>query len=140
MHFDFDHAYIWDLMAFKLRRILDVLVDGHLHQDPESIKALKEAIKICDRLHEQNYEDKYHTAHDRKWGRLKHKDIPNYDANGKIVSYTWDMSRPKAKTKGQKEKERKDFLEILENGERDRRADLDRLNVILKEHEQKWWD
>ena len=140
MHFDFDHAYIWDLMAFKLRRIRSVLVDGHLHQDQEDVKALSEAIQICDRLHEQKYEDKYYREHDKKWGKLRHRDIPERDENGKIKHYRWDMYRTKVKTPSQKKKERIEFLKCSELAELDRRADLDRLNVILKEHEQKWWD
>lgn len=140
MHYDFESAYIYDLMAFKMKRIHETLKNGHAVQQKVDMDALKEAIQICERLFEGNYDDKYHSVHNKKWGRLRSKHIPEYDDQGKIKHYRWETSRRKVKTAAQKKKERAEFLQTWHDGERDRKADLDRLNEILKIHEPHWWD
>lgn len=140
MHYDFESAYLYDIMAFKMKRIYECLENGHAVQEDEDMKALKEAIAICERLFKGNYDDKYYKAHDKKWGKMISKHIPEYDENGKIKYYRWESSRPKAKTPKQKEKEVADLRQIWVNEEIDRKADIDRLAEILKNHEPKWWD
>ena len=60
-HYDFEGLYVYDIMAFKLRRVEKTLIKyGHfdtLH--PERLVALREAIEICDRLFEDSYELDY---------------------------------------------------------------------------------
>lgn len=140
MHYDFESAYLYDLMAFKLKRIYECLKNGHAVQHKEDMDALREAIKICERLFDGQYDAKYYKAHAKKWGKLRSKHIPEYDENGKIKHYLWDRSRGKAKTNAQKKKEVADLRKIWVLEEKDRRADLDRLNEILKKHEPSWWD
>lgn len=140
MHYDFESAYLYDLMAFKMKRIYKCLETGHAIQQDEDMKALKEAIQICERLFKGDYDAKYYKAHNKKWGKLQSKTIPEYDENGKVKHYRWESSRPKAKTKKQKEKEIADLRQIWVNEEIDRKADIDRLAEILKNHEPKWWD
>lgn len=140
LNYDFDSGFLYDLMSFKLKRIQKVLLDGHAIQENNDMDALKEAIKICDRLRECNYEDKYLRQHDKKWGGIRSKHIPNYDENGKHTTTTWQTSRAKAKTPKQKTKERNEFRVCWESGEADRLADLTRLFEIFKNHERTWWD
>lgn len=140
MHYDFESAYLYDIMAFKLKRIYPVLRDGHAIQDDTDMKALKEAIAICERLFKGDYDAKYYKIHTKKWGQISHKSNPVKDANGKIIHYTMELSRPKANTPAKKKKEVADLRKIWENEEKDRRADIDRLAEILKNHEPKWWD
>ena len=73
LSFDFDSAYIFNLMAFKLKRIYKCLENDQAIQTKEDMAYLKEAINICERLFDHNYDDKYHKAHDKKWGQLKTK-------------------------------------------------------------------
>lgn len=140
MHYDFESAYIYDLMAFKMKRIYKCLKNGHAIQNDEDMKALKEAIVICERLFKGDYDAKYYKLHEKKWGKLKSKHIPEYDENGKIKHYIWESSRAKANTPAKKKKEVADLRKIWEYEENDRKADLDRLNEILKKHEPTWWD
>lgn len=126
LHYDFESAYLYDIMAFKLKRIYPVLKNGYAVQEKENMDALKEAIAICERLFAGNYDDKYHKAHNKKWGKIDILDDKRH--------------RVKAKTPAQKEQERKEFMKCWEDGEKDRIADLDRLNEILKKHEPTWWD
>lgn len=140
MHYDFESAYLYDLMAFKMKRIYGCLENGHAIQEEEHMAALKEAIAICERLFKGEYERPHYDKHDEKWGEMESNHIPEYDANGKILHYRWESWRPKAVTPAQKKKERADLKKVWQNGEKDRQADLDRLNEILKKHEPAWWD
>lgn len=140
MHYDFESAYLYDLMAFKMKRILECLKNGHAIQQDEDLQALREAIKICERLFKGDYDSKYYKAHYKKWGNPRYKTTPIYDENGKIKHYRWESSRPKAKTKSQQKKEIADRRQIWVNEEVDRKADIDRLAEILKKHEPSWWD
>lgn len=140
MHYDFESAYIYDLMAFKMKRVLKCLETGHAIQEDEDINALKEAIEICERLFNGNYDDKYHEEHNKKWGEIESEHIPIVDADGKVRSYRWETARSGVKTPAQEKKERKEFMKTWENGEKDRVKDLNRLNEILIKHEPSWWD
>jgi hypothetical protein len=139
MHYDFESAYLYDIMAFKMKRIYKCIKNGQAIQDDKDMKALKEAIAICERLFNGEYNYKYYKAHDKKWGKMNTVHIPEYDENGNIKHYCWENSRPKAKTDKQKEKEVADLRQIYVNEEIDRKADIDRLAEILKNHEPSWW-
>lgn len=140
MHYDFESAYLYDIMAFKLKRIHACLLNGHAIQDDEDMNALLEAIQICERLFKGQYDEKYYDLHEKKWGESKHEHIPEYDEEGKIKWYRWESSRPNAKTAAQKKREVADLRRIWVNEEKDRKADLKRLHEILMKHEPTWWD
>ena len=70
-NYDFDSHPLFDLMAFKLRRIKKTLENGYAIHEEEDMKALAEAIEICDRIAKEDYESKYFEAHDAKWGEIK---------------------------------------------------------------------
>ncbi len=139
-HYDFESAYIYDLMAFKMKRVLKCLESGHAVQENEDINALKEAIEICERLFKGEYDAKYYEAHSKKWGETVSEHIPITDPDGKVRSYTWNTSRPNAKTPAQQKREVADLRRIWVNEEKDRVKDLKRLNEILIKHEPTWWD
>lgn len=140
MSSDFDSAYLYSVMSFKLKRLQGCLLTGHVVQYKEDIDALEEAITICDRLFSGEYDRKYYKTHTKKWGELKTRDIPEYDDEGKIKYYRWESSRKNANTPSKKKKEVADLRQIQVNEEKDRGADLDRLHEILKNHEKTWWD
>lgn len=121
-NYDFDGAYLYEMMSFKMKRLYKVLENGHVIQEDEDMKALLEAIDICKRLSEGDYEMKYY---------YKHIEIYPHG----------EIGAPKPKiTKEQATKRYKSFEEVVANGERDRYADLDRLNEIFKKHFPSWWD
>jgi hypothetical protein len=142
LNYDFDSVYLYTVMSFKLKRLYLGLKSGTAVQEKEDMEALKELIKVCDRLSDQSYEDKHLSQHDKKWGRMpRFGSTPNKDVNGKITSYTMVFKdRPKVKNKRQKEQERKEFRECFEKGEVDRIKDIDRMAEILKKHATHWWD
>lgn len=136
LHYDFDSAFIYDLMAFKMRRLLDCLIHGHAIQEKENMDALREAIKICDRLHEGEYDAKYYKLHEKKWGKLKTWFTPIEGS----TSSRWNSTRKNIKTKSDERREIKDHRRIWVLEEQDRNADVDRLAEILKKYERSWWD
>lgn len=143
LHYDFDSAYLWHIMAFKLKRIEKALINGHAIQEEADMAALKEAIEICERLFGEDYEFKYHGAHDLRWGNIPdYETVPSeYDKDGKILTYRIVFKdRPNVKSDADRELERKEFLRVYELGEADRVRDMDRLAVILKDHSRSWWD
>lgn len=141
--FDWDHSYIWRVLEYKLKRVLIALEEGHLYQDEQRIKGLKECIKILDRLINKDFESYFEPAydpHDKKWGKMKTWTTPNKDATGKVTTHTWHSGRPKAKTSKQKEQERKEFLAAGKKEDDLRNADRKRLYELMYEHEMYWWD
>jgi hypothetical protein len=140
MHYDFESAYLYDIMAFKMKRIHACLQTGHAVQEDADMQALKEAIEICERLFKGDYDRKYYDAHEVKWGEMKSEHIPEYNEDGSIKWYRWETSRPNVKTAADKRKEVADLRRIWKNEEKDRKADIDRLCEILKKHEPTWWD
>ena len=140
LNYDFDSGLMWPLLEFKFKRIKKALIEGVAIQEDEHMAALDEAIKICGRLANEEYDYKYHRAHDKKWGKMRSKFIPNYDADGVHRTSTWETSRGKAKTAAQKRKERKEFLKCFDLGEADRAADLERFFEIIRKYQRTWWD
>lgn len=143
MNYDFDSHYVYSVMEFKYKDLYRCLENGHAIQDKVDMDALKETIKICGRLSQWDYEDKYHREHDKKWGKMPRWDTkPALDKDGKDTGNVQMIfkPRPKADTKRKENQERKEFRKIWEKGEKDRCADIDRLAELLKKHAPRWWD
>lgn len=141
LSYDFDAGTLWPLIAFKLKRIHPVLVNGHAIQEDEDMNALLEAIAICERLGNDEYENQYYELHNKKYGELDMKSdrVASVDADGKPLTYYCDMSRPGV-TPENEAQERAELRTVWENGERDLQADMDRLAFLLKNYSRKWWD
>jgi hypothetical protein len=141
-NYDFDLSYAYRLFDFKLKRLYKCLENGHAIQEDEDMKALKELTKIVRRLGRRDYDNKYHRAHDRVWGKIESETIPNLDEKGEIINYSWNSWRSgtKSANKKTKDKERRQFRKCWENGEKDRIKDINRMAELLKLHGLKWWD
>lgn len=142
LSYDFDAHTIYPLLAFKLKRVKAALLVGHAIQEEEDMKALDEAITISERLSEDDYDWDYLREHDKKWGEIESDHIPNLDSNGKVLTYTWLMTR-KGTTNVSPEveaQETKEFRNCWEKGQTDRHNDVDRLGVLLRDYLPKWWD
>lgn len=128
LNYDFDSVCLYNLMSFKLKRIRHCLENGIAVQEKEDMLALDEAIAICDRLYAELYEDKYYERLDDKWGKLT-------TSSGK-----WFNSvREKRVTEEDHENYVKDLLSACDQAENDRKADIDKLAKILKDHARSWW-
>jgi len=138
--YDFDAHTLYDIIAFKLIRVYAALSDGNAIQENEDMNALKEAISVCERLSKDTYNRKYLEEHDKKWGKLEEETIPQPDKDGGVRSYLMNMWRNNANTPELEQLERKEFVICYENGEIDRKADIDKLAEIFKNHLARWWD
>jgi hypothetical protein len=143
LNFDFDFAYVYHLLEFKLKRVQKCLKNGVSVQEPEDTAALKELIKIVERLGKGEYDERYRIEHDKIWGKLETKTTPNYDDKGKVTGYAWNSWRkncPEGAPKKIKDKERKEFMACYELAENDRIRDIKRLSEILIHSSPKFWD
>lgn len=139
LSYDFDSVHLYDLMAFKLKRLRKCLENGHAIQEDSDMKALTEAAKLCTRLFNERYDDVFHRSHDKKWGKIRTWFERSSDAEDRGMNY-FKSSRPNVASDEEKSQERKDFLECYDKGEKLRRKDIDRLAEILKDHAPSWWD
>lgn len=141
-NYDWDFHYVYELMYYKLKRLQKSLLNGHLHQDPKDLKALKELINIVFKLMRDNFDRKYLIQHDRKWGKIESRSIPMHDADGKIKYYRYESWRSGTLNKSEKiqEKERKEHWKCYEKAEKDRNNLIDKMAYILKNHERNFWD
>ncbi len=142
-NYDFDFAYVYYLLEFKLKRLRHCLRTGLSVQEPEDMAALRELIKIVSRLGNGQYDDKYLKEHDKKWGKIETRTEPYSDENGKRLGSTWVSWRkkcPENASKKVKERERKEFLACYSKGEQDRIKDVERMCEILIKNSPKFWD
>ena len=128
LNHDFDHSYLFQLMSFKMKRIKICLENGLAEQQEEDLKALDEAISICDRLANGNYDDKYYSVLDIKWGESEF----SFDDGFKCT-------RKNRVTKEDHIQYNKEIREAMDKAEEDTQADFDRLAIILKNHSRAWW-
>lgn len=129
---DFDSHSMFTIMAFKLERVKKCMDEGYGVYPKATTDAIKEAIKICKRLGNDDYEAPYRKIHDKKWGRPRF-----FDKKGE---FSFNLARKNVKSKYDKKKESDDSRKIMEDALQDRMNDFDRLHVLLKTYQSEWWD
>jgi hypothetical protein len=134
-NYDWDHSYLYALLAFKLDRVHKELINGYAVQDSKDMEALKEAKAICDRLREGNYEDKYIDLHEAKWGELKLSFIDQGNGLSRM-----DSSRSKVLTPKDEKQSRKELSKLYKQAVKDEDADIKRLGEILLKYSREWWE
>lgn len=133
--YDFDGHCLFAIIGYKLKRIRDVLNDGHLVQEDNDLKALDLAIKLCTRLKEDKYEEIFFDRHDAKWGEMR-----GFDHYSGKKSLPFDSSRPNAKTPEEKEREREDFRKAYEGAYAMAKREEKWFYAILHKYLTAWWD
>jgi hypothetical protein len=134
--YDFDGHSLFAIIEYKLQRLEKVLIKGHAIQEPQDMKALKTAIKLAGRLKDDKYEIPFYERHNRKWGEMRSKFVPDK----KTGSTKWLTSRPKAKTKKQQEEELKEFRAYYIAAEAQQKREEKNLYSILSKYLRNWWD
>lgn len=134
--FDFDGSSLFGIIEYKLKRLEKCLIDGCAVQDSKDLKALKLAIKLANRLNEDNYDNRFHRKHNQKWGELIMWSAPIEGSPSVRVT----MTRPKAQTDKQKAKEQKEHLSHIEFCESIRKREERWLYSILAKYLRVWWD
>ncbi len=135
---DFDHAYLWDLVEFKLKRIHRCFKESAVRKHPRSYMApLEQAIKLAKRFSEKDYSDPYFNKLQKKWGKGRFVKTAKSESE-KYTTYR--TIRVKVKTPEDKKQYLKEMRECWKAGERDRKKDIQKFAKIIEKHSQSWWD
>lgn len=129
LNYDFDGQYVYSLISFKLKRVKKCLENGHAIHEECYMKALDEAIKICDRLYSDTHEDVQMELLSQKWGEPEFVFTPKFES--------------KRKNRVTKEDENLYMLDLVaayDKGEENRKKDVERLAEIFKTSLPGWWD
>lgn len=135
--YDWDEGYLYDIMAWKMRRMHDHLSNKAVSvQQPQDLAALVQAATVCERLKENAYDMVHWDAHDVKWGKseITFEDIPNTDTCKMLFSKRANV------TPENEEQQRAEYLECATKADEDRKADIDQLARLLKDYAPTWWD
>lgn len=137
-NYDFDSAYALRLLSFKLKRLQQVLVSGHLEQDKQTRQSLRLAIRLLDKLAEDHY-DYFIEQHNLKWYETKYPELGFEDIdNGSGCSRMVFPSEALPEEKQAQEREEHiaawNADEALKN--RDRRWAFS----IIEKYYAYWWD
>lgn len=129
---DFDDAYLYQHMEFKLKRIKYTLEHGVVDLTsegmPEAMQALTEAIEICKRLYEDRYINSHLAKLDDTWGDY-YEDLNSHS-----------FERSKVKTKQDLEDYFIDCKKVMVMEVKERDDDLIKLGKILRKYSGCWWD
>jgi len=134
--YDWDYGSVYRILHFKLKRLERGLKEGCAMHDPKDLKALSLAIKLCNKLHEDKYHERFYRRHEKKWGELKTWTEPSTNSRYHI----YKSSRSKVITEEDKKLEREDVLKSSKMEifltERDKKW----LYEILQKYDNSWWD
>ena len=135
-NYDFDAGYLIDLIVFKLKRLLAGLTDKDAFsvQEEQTIKSLKLAIKVGERLHKDAYTYAYN-RHEKKWGHLQVDFEPNENGSGSIMKTRRDNV-----TDADKEQEKIEILAAFESDDAAQTRDARLFFGIINAHYKAWWD
>jgi hypothetical protein len=138
-NYDFDALTIERYLLFKLKRVQDALINGHVdltvEMGPKKMKALKLCIKLLERLN--GHYHRFLDMHDAKWGEMECWFEPTERGDG---SSYWRSKRPKANTPELQEQERKEFLEAVRADDREEMRDRRLVYRIIEKYICYWWD
>ena len=110
-------------------------IDGFFVGSEKEARRMRMCAKLLERIIEENYCEKEHEEHDRKWGELN---MVENKVEGKDY-YLIDIYRDKAKTEKEKAKEEKEMKRIWDKEAMMEQQDIDLLFETLRKHSRKWW-
>lgn len=118
---DWDHAFLLNMMSFKIKRMKELHIRCKRHVGVEkTIKQLLTCEQLLDRMSKDEYTDKSYHDHNQKW------------FGGKcILDRLNDPKDPK---------ESKEFRRIMDHGEYMYQQDVDMFCKIFKKYHRRWWD
>jgi len=143
-NWDFDAITIEHYLLFKLKRVQDCLINGHVDysvgEGPKQLKALKLCIKLLERLNQGDMGyNRFMDLHDKKWGESKHW-FEEVESDKPHQGSYLRTSRPNANTEAEKEQERKEFLEAAMADDRQQDRDRQIVYAIINKYIRTWWD
>lgn len=110
-------------------------IDGFFVGSEKEARRMRMCAKLLERIIEENYCEKEHEEHDRKWGKLN---MVENKVEGKDYCLV-DLYRDNAKTEKEKAKEEKEMKRIWDKETKMEQQDVDLLFETLRKHSRKWW-
>jgi len=137
--YDWDYAYIFNLLQYKLKRTRKRIVANNLILRSEEVAAqIKHAEDLIEKWREDEFCKDLYDAHDEKWGEMVDLSKP-VEHNGSRY-HIWDMSREKATTPELKDQEKKEWMAIHQKADEAKEKNLDELFAHMRKYIQGWWD
>jgi len=140
---DWDYAFFLDVLGFKLKRMLHNLTNDEWHEHGKSLKALKLAVYLCDKInyhsHSADHYDYYIKKHYEKYGEPKYVFEPVEDDYCGLKLSTMVNKTSEHWTQEEKEQERRDFIIAMEADSADMQQDIDDLFRIMSKYMTHWW-
>jgi hypothetical protein len=134
---DWDFAFMWALLEFKLKRVKIELDNGFGVQKPEDQAALVEAISICGQLSKDyNFAAIEDAAHEEKWGELKMEFIKIPNSTHSTAKFSYSKALTDEMYKDASAESSANFNLAYE---REMLA-IKRFGEILHDHSRSWWD
>lgn len=133
-NYDWDHAYLLELMVFKMKRMQKACFEEG-HHIPEKLP--QQSLRLCIKLGEKLLKDAYfyHSGlHNAKWGELEF--IEKTDETGR--KYT-GMGRSGV-TPEQEEQERAEAMEAYRKDDSVKARDTRWFYGIMAKYQESWWD
>jgi len=135
-NYDYDYAYLLDLMRFKLERMEKEILNGYAEPDKKTNQSIRICIKLLKKIAHRDYH--YFTElHYSKWGNPEL--ISSNHSNSEWV-YGLTIEHKNAVTDEQKEQQRKEFLEAYQKDAQQEERDIRLLFAIMAKYHRRWWN
>lgn len=133
---DWDFTYLYEMMSFKMRRVLHDMETTLELTARNHVKALKLAIRISDRLAADDYDHRLYHLHEAKWGELQMQLSSVADQQGlfQVVS-----RGTRVENEEQAAQERADYHAMIQAGMKTRERDKDILFDLIVTYDRLWW-
>jgi len=135
-NFDWDNYHLLDLIRFKLERMRIALKDGMCDHNKTTTQSLRVAVKLLERILEDDYGRSLFNQHDAKWGEFTYyfKDLDDKPTYSEMK-----INRDKVVTEEDKTLEKAEIMKIHEMSETLRGQDLSKLFNIMNKYHGLWW-
>jgi hypothetical protein len=137
-NYDWDYAYIYELLEFKLKRMEKVIGNGWGANSHRLVKQMKYTRYLLNRIVEHNYYDKYEAPLVEKYGKRHIEFLKTDDSRYTQMLIVYSKID---KTDEKKLEEANDaYLGIYKQSEMDRSADVERCFKFIGRQHRHWWD
>lgn len=133
--YDFGATNLPLFIGYKLTRTLEVMKNDKFGCDKHTVKAMRIAIKLCNRISTEYYEDRLAVRIDKKWGKAIYWTTPKQCGN----LFSWHTARPNAVFEKQKKAFKEEQLRSWEIGAKLNERDRRNLFNILNKYLDRFW-
>lgn len=134
-NYDYDYAYLLDLMRFKLERMEKEILNGYGEPDKKTNQSIRICIKLLKKIAHRDYHY-FIDLHYTKWGQPELEHLESDEKGYSRVS----IKHEKAITENDKELQTKEFLEAYAKDQKQEERDTRLLFAIMAKYHKRWWD